>query len=186
MNKLIDLSTQYFISSFVIICRPSVCPSTPLKDFPFEAPGPIFFKMHAEPSVEDVLKIYTNGHSPPIEIASLLVWRKIMLLQNYESFEAKSWYTASGILVYSIKSTKFVQSYPRLTADLFQPGQNCVSVYLYGKIIEKTVSQNVLKKGKRKVQGVPQSQTEPNPRPQEEEETDKSKQAQTEQTYEKH
>ena len=44
----------------------------------------------------------------------------------------------------------------------------------------------MLKKGKRKVQGVPQSQTAAHPRPQEEEETDKSKQAQTEQTYEKH
>ena len=42
------------------------------------------------------------------------------------------------------------------------------------------------KKGKRKVQGVPQSQTVALPRPQEEEETDKSKQAQIEQTYEKH
>ena len=42
------------------------------------------------------------------------------------------------------------------------------------------------KKGKRKVQGVPQSQTAALPRPQEEEEIDKSKQAQTEQTYEKH
>ena len=41
------------------------------------------------------------------------------------------------------------------------------------------------KKGKRKVQGVPQSQTAALPRPQEEEETDKSKQAQTEQTYAK-
>ena len=37
------------------------------------------------------------------------------------------------------------------------------------------------KKGKRKVQRVPQSQTAGLPRPQEEEETDKSKQAQTEQ-----
>ena len=45
---------------------------------------------------------------------------------------------------------------------------------------------NCPKKGKRKVQGVPQSQTTALPRPQEEEETDKSKQAQTEQTYEKH
>ena len=44
----------------------------------------------------------------------------------------------------------------------------------------------ITKKGKRKVQGVPQSQTAALPRPQEEEETDKSKQAQTEQTYEKH
>ena len=42
------------------------------------------------------------------------------------------------------------------------------------------------KKGMRKVQGVPQSQTAALPRPQEEEETDKSKQAQIEQTYEKH
>ena len=43
-----------------------------------------------------------------------------------------------------------------------------------------------VKKGKRKVQGVPQSQTAALPKPQEEEETDKSKQAQTEQRYEKH
>ena len=45
---------------------------------------------------------------------------------------------------------------------------------------------NSEKKGKRKVQGVPQSQTTALPRPQEQEETDKSKQAQIEQTYEKH
>ena len=42
------------------------------------------------------------------------------------------------------------------------------------------------KKGKRKVQGVPQSQTAALPWHQEEEETDKTKQAQIEQTYEKH
>ena len=42
------------------------------------------------------------------------------------------------------------------------------------------------KKGKRKVQEVPQSKTAALPRHQEEEETDKSKQAQIEQTYEKH
>ena len=41
------------------------------------------------------------------------------------------------------------------------------------------------RKSKRKVQGVPQSQTAA-PRHQEEEETDKTKQAQIEQTYEKH
>ena len=44
---------------------------------------------------------------------------------------------------------------------------------------------HLYKKGKRKVQGVPQSQTAALPRPQEEEETDKSKQAQIEQTFEK-
>ena len=45
---------------------------------------------------------------------------------------------------------------------------------------------NLSIKGKRKVKGVPQSQTAALPRPQEEEETDKSKQAQIEQPYEKH
>ena len=42
------------------------------------------------------------------------------------------------------------------------------------------------KKGKRKVQGVPQSITAALPRHQEEEETDKPKQPQINQTYEKH
>ena len=42
------------------------------------------------------------------------------------------------------------------------------------------------KKGKKKIQGVPQSQTAVLPRHQEEEETDKTKQAQIEQTYEKY
>ena len=42
------------------------------------------------------------------------------------------------------------------------------------------------KKGKRKIQGVPQSQTAALPRYKEEEETDKTKQAQIEQTWEKH
>ena len=50
----------------------------------------------------------------------------------------------------------------------------------------RNISDTIKKKGKRKAQGVPQSQTAALPRPQEEEETDKSKQAQTEQTYEKH
>ena len=46
--------------------------------------------------------------------------------------------------------------------------------------------QKIAKKGNRKVQRVPQSQTAALPRHQEEEESDKSKQAQIEQTYEKH
>ena len=48
-----------------------------------------------------------------------------------------------------------------------------------------TIKKKKKKKGKRKVQGVPQSQTSALHRPQEEEETDKPKHAQTEQTYEK-
>ena len=42
------------------------------------------------------------------------------------------------------------------------------------------------KKGKRKVQGVPQSQATAHPRHKEEQKTDKTKQAQIEQLYEKH
>ena len=45
---------------------------------------------------------------------------------------------------------------------------------------------NEKKKGKRKVQGVPQSQTAALPRHQEEEGTDKTKHAQIEKTYAKH
>ena len=47
-------------------------------------------------------------------------------------------------------------------------------------------SPRIIKKGKRKTQGVQQSQTAALPRHQEEEETNKSKQAQIKQTYEKH
>ena len=43
-----------------------------------------------------------------------------------------------------------------------------------------------IKKGKRKVQGVPKPQAASHPRHKEEEKTDKTKQAQIEQTHEKH
>ena len=74
-----------------------------------------------------------------------------------------------------------------LTFSLF------VNIYLFH--IKKSIifhlllepdSSNFVQKNKRKVQGVPQSQTAALPRPQEEEKSDESKQAQTEQTYEKH
>ena len=42
------------------------------------------------------------------------------------------------------------------------------------------------KKGKRKIQGMPQSQAAAHPRYEEEEETDKTEQAQIDQTHEKH
>ena len=44
----------------------------------------------------------------------------------------------------------------------------------------------IFKKGKRKVQGVPQSQAIAHPTHEQEEETDKTKQVQMEQMYEKH
>ena len=57
---------------------------------------------------------------------------------------------------------------------------------MYARTLEIPYMHCLWIKGKRKVQGVPQSQTAALPRPQEQEETDNSKQAQTEQTYEKH
>ena len=50
----------------------------------------------------------------------------------------------------------------------------------------KIYFRHLAKKSKRKVQGVPQSQTAAHPRHEEEQETDKTKQAQIEQTHEKH
>ena len=47
-------------------------------------------------------------------------------------------------------------------------------------------AKTIYKKGKRKIQGVPQSQAAALPKQEEEEKTDKTKQAQIEQTYEKH
>ena len=48
---------------------------TPLNIFS-EAPGPIFFKLHMEPSVKGMLKIYTNGHGPLIKMAAMPIYGK--------------------------------------------------------------------------------------------------------------
>ena len=64
-----------------------------------------------------------------------------------------------------------------LNSDIFH-------FFRYSKYGKNNLSDN--KKGKRKVEEVPQTQTTVLPRHQEEEETDKSKQAQIDQTYEKH
>ena len=75
----------------------------------------------------------------------------------------------------------------RFLIEKFQVLEVKFSIYLNRHVCIMTKDVEIMtKKGKRKVQGVPQSQTAALPRPQEEEETDKSKQAQTEQTYEKH
>ena len=65
-----------------------------------QTPGPVFFKLHVEPSVEGGLKICTNGHSLLIKMATMPYGVKTLknLLQNRESFEAKSWYIALGTL----------------------------------------------------------------------------------------
>ena len=62
--------------------------------------------------------------------------------------------------------------------------KKCLKKYFNPYFIRQQIL--LAQKGKRKVQGVPQSQTAALPRSKEEEESDKSKQAQTEQTCEKH
>ena len=57
---------------------------------------------------------------------------------------------------------------------------------LYPELQLNKANSSKKKKGKRKVQGVPQSQTAAHPRHQEEEKTDKTKQAQIKHMYEKH
>ena len=61
-----------------------------------------------------------------------------------------------------------------------------VFIFPFNRFIKIVWEHVIKKKGKRKVQGVPQLQTAALPRPQEEEETDRSKQAQTEKTFGKH
>ena len=53
--------------------RPSsvVRPSLALNDFSFKNPGPIFFKLHVEPSVKAELKIFTNCYGPLIKMSTM-------------------------------------------------------------------------------------------------------------------
>ena len=75
------------------------------------------------------------------------------------------------------------------TFHQIQIEKNAMQQWILSKIRKnphKEIMKRYRKKGKRKVQWVPQSQTAALPRCQEEEETVKTKQAQIEQTYEKH
>ena len=71
-----------------------------LRVFISETAWHIFTRFHMGRSVEEMLKICSNGSAPfnkllpcPYVIKTL----RSILLQYYENFEAESWYTASGI-----------------------------------------------------------------------------------------
>ena len=86
---------SYYDYLLSVVVRPS---STPSNDFSSEAPKPVFFKLHVEPSFEGGLKIYTNSHGPLDKMAAMPIYGKTLktlLLQNQESFGADSWYMAS-------------------------------------------------------------------------------------------
>ena len=86
---------QHKLLWLLAFCPSSICPlSTPLNIFSSVTTGPIFFKLHAPPSVKGGLKIYTNGHcliSQDGCHAQYLKTLKNLLLQNQESFKVESW-----------------------------------------------------------------------------------------------
>ena len=96
--------------AFVITCRPSfvhhlsiICPSTHLNDYSSETPGPIFFKVHVEPSVKRGLKIYT------MVTVRESRWLPCPYMVKTLKEPRKLW---GWILIYSImdsRSTKFAQ-----------------------------------------------------------------------------
>ena len=118
-------------------------------------------------------------NTPSNEMLSVLKWMTFPEREKYQK----------AILLY-----KIIHSYhPLICKTYFNLHMKYINTILDQHLKISCMYQNpimkfieILKKGKRKVQGVPQSQTAALPRPQEEKETDKSKQAQTEQTYEKH
>ena len=58
---------------------PSVVrPPIPLNDFSSETPGPIFFKLHVEPSDKGGLQICSNGHGSLIKMAAMPIYNKTL------------------------------------------------------------------------------------------------------------
>ena len=117
-----------------------------------------------------------------------LIWN-IRLFVSYKSPQSQYFLSILESIDFSVKEKK-------LKIDFYDGPSSGHLGFPIGTILASFI----YKKGKRKVQGVPnheqkgkikdqgvsQSQTAALPRPQEEEETDKYKQAQIEQTYEKH
>ena len=122
LGKILNIRFRLF-SVFVITCRPSSVRRA-FTPFSIVTPGPIFFKLHVESSVKAGLKIYSNGHGPLIQVAPcsyMLKTIKNLLLQNQESFKAKSRYIASwtqGLPQVCSNDD------PRLTFDLFTARSN--------------------------------------------------------------
>ena len=89
----------------MITYHPSICLFTPLNNFSSETPGPNFFKLLVEPSFKGSvgggggggLKICTDCHIRLVKMATMSInCKNTKNFLNQESFEAKSWYIASG------------------------------------------------------------------------------------------
>ena len=91
-----------------------------------------------------------------------------------------NWYNQIRILLSALKTDKCIKQ-PQKEQIVGRAGSSFSKTTLLPTLNWRYLLTNILvkrKKGKRKVQGVPQSQTAAFPRHQEEEETDKSKQTQ--------
>ena len=99
------------------------------------------------------------------------------------SREHQDWFDENDKEIQGLLEEKHKKN-TRLTSVM--PAQYLVRLSIQTYVRQSRLGSETCKKGKRKVQGVPQSQTAAHLRHQEEEETDKTKQAQIEQAYEKH
>ena len=129
----------------ITCCPSSVCVSTPLNDFSSEIPGPIFSKLHVEPSGKGGLKSYTNCYGPLIKMAAMSIYDKTLktlLFQNQETFKAESWYITSR----TQGLPGLYEWWPQVDRwPFFRQGPIWVSMHLYGENIEKSFFQNVFK-----------------------------------------
>ena len=126
----------------------------------------------------EVLKMGKLTRGPLVLYHLPKYWSRNPVIKNYFRILKK---THAYLQTYFKAPVKFQKD--RLKTVVGVTGTRYLRPIRFCSIRAKKMSK---KKGKRNVQGVPQSQTAALPRPQEEEETDKSKQAQIEQTYETH
>ena len=84
------------------------------------------------PSVEGVLLVCSNGSVPLNKMAAMPIYGK-------KNFKILFFFRTKKAL--RLRSTKFVQ----MTFDLLQQGQICITIHLYGEIIEKSFSQKSIK-----------------------------------------
>ena len=84
------------LRSLAVHCRPSV---SSVYIFSSKTQGPMFSKIHVEPSVKGRLKFFTNGYSPLIKIVPMPTYVKTLknlILTNQESYRAELVYIALG------------------------------------------------------------------------------------------
>ena len=104
----------------------------------------IFTIFHKGPSVERVLTICSDGSAPLNKMAAMPIYSKNTQLSSFPEAR-KLW---GWILIYSTgdKVYQFCSNDGRrLNFDLLREGQICAPIHLYGKTVEKSFSQWIIK-----------------------------------------